>query len=415
VLAGAEPEQQEMVEEDHMPQEQSDDTDPPQEHQCMHISLNALNDNINSISILVNIGGKLARALVDTGSSSTFMDLQFALQTNCKILQDETRALAVEFFGLPPIFPPTTFTVHNEQFEHPFRILELPGYDIVLGCDWQAKHSPIGFDYQKRTLLLVKEGKKHLSIPACDTILQATEISTSEVDKLLASGAEGYVINVLSKDTQHTAQVPAEIDIIIQQFADVFETPTTLPPERQCDHQIPLQENAVPPNTRPYRVPHKHKDELERQIKELLQAKIIRPSTSPFASPIILVKKKDHSWRLCVDYRKLNALTVKNKFPIPIIEDLLDELHGATVFTKLDLRSGYHQIRMDPNDIAKTAFRTYSGHYEYMVMPFGLSNAPGTFQSLMNEVFAPHLRKFILVFLMISSFIAPIFLFMPSI
>ncbi|KAH9671466.1 hypothetical protein KPL70_017386 [Citrus sinensis] len=171
---------------------------------------------------------------------------------------------------------------------------------------------------------------------------------------------------------------PSIITKVLETYSGIFAETTELPPERLIDHRIPLLPGSSPVN--------------------LLDAGLIRHSVSPYSSPVFLVKKKDGSWRMCIDYRALNKVTIKDRYPIPVVDELLDELHGASVFSKLDLRSGYHQIRVHPSDIAKTAFRTHDGHYEFLVMPFGLSNAPATFQNLMNEIFRPFLRKFVLVF-----------------
>lgn len=164
----------------------------------------------------------------------------------------------------------------------------------------------------------------------------------------------------------------------------MLEPPTGLPPRRSYDHTTPLVAGATPVSMRPYRIAPALKIELELQIQEMLASGVIRLSNSPFSSPLLMVKKKDNTWRPVIDYRHLNAMTLKGKFPIPVIDELLDELSGASWFTKLDQRSGYHQIRLAPGEAYKTAFQTHLGHYEFTVISFVLTGAPNTFQFAME-------------------------------
>ncbi|WVZ24644.1 hypothetical protein V8G54_003188 [Vigna mungo] len=187
---------------------------------------------------------------------------------------------------------------------------------------------------------------------------------------------------------------------VIEEFMDVFpEEVSGLPPHREVEFSIDLISGAGPVSIAPYRIAPAELAELKKQIEDLLEKKFIRPNASPWGAPVLLVKKKDGSSRLCIDYRQLKKLTIKNKYPLPRIDDLLDQLHGATVFSKIDLRSGYHQILVKEDDIQKTAFRSRYDHYEYVVMSFGVTNTPAIFMDYMNRIFRPYLDKFVVVFI----------------
>jgi hypothetical protein len=206
-------------------------------------------------------------------------------------------------------------------------------------------------------------------------------------------------VNTSSLPSDQTDTLSPDLQALLDDFVDVFVDPKSLPPHRQYDHAISLEPMAQPVNSRPYRYSPLQKDEIEHQIAEMIAAGVIVPSMSPYASPVLLVKKKDGQWWFCVDYRKLNAITIKNKFPLLIVDELLDELAGSQFFSKLNLRAGYHQIRMREGDEDKTAFKTHSGHFQFRVMPFGLTNAPATFHCLMNSVFDKFIQKSVIVFL----------------
>ena len=201
-------------------------------------------------------------------------------------------------------------------------------------------------------------------------------------------------------DTTKTNKLQPKDVPIVQDFLEVFpEELPGLPPEREISFEIELLPGTAPISKAPYRMAPAELKELKVQLKELMDKGFIRPSYSPWGAPILFVKKKDGTLRMCIDYRELNKVTIKNKYPLPRIDDLFDQLKGAAIFSKIDLRSGYHQLKIKEQDISKTAFRTRYGHYEFLVMPFGITNAPAAFMDLMNHVFKEYLDKFVIVFI----------------
>ncbi|GJR30478.1 putative reverse transcriptase domain-containing protein [Tanacetum coccineum] len=217
----------------------------------------------------------------------------------------------------------------------------------------------------------------------------------------MLKGCPVFLAHVTTKEVEDKSEKKRLEDVpIVRDFPEVFpEDLPGLPPTRQVEFQIDLIPGAAPVARAPYRLAPSEMKELSEQLKELSDKGFIRPSSLPWGAPVLFVKKKDGSFRMCIDYRELNKLTVKNRYPLPRIDDLFDQLQGSSVYSKIDLRSGYHQLRVREEDIPKTAFRTRYGHYEFQVMPFGLTNAPAVFMDLMNRVCKPYLDKFVIVFI----------------
>ncbi|KAJ0479687.1 putative nucleotidyltransferase, Ribonuclease H [Helianthus annuus] len=215
--------------------------------------------------------------------------------------------------------------------------------------------------------------------------------------KSLITGCIAFLVHVVDKkaEKRKVEDIP-----VVREYPEVFpEDLPGLPPQRQVKFSIDLVPGAAPVAKASYRLAPTEMQELSTQLQELFDEGFNRPSFSPWGAPVLFVKKKDGTFRMCIDYRELNKLTINNQYPLPRIDNLFDQLQGSNFYSKIDLRSGHHQLRTQEESIPMTVFRTRYGHYEFLVMPFGLTNAPAVFMDLMNRVCKPYLDKFVIVFI----------------
>ena len=272
-----------------------------------------------------------------------------------------------------------------------FYISPLSTEDVILGAPWFHRMAAI-LEFPSRVISF-KFRNQDVSICTEDRGSTIPIVSHASLHKSMKSNLFAYLIFAHESKDDALSVDAYDQQEFLKTFNECFadELPQEVPPLRgEDDHKIDLIPGTSPPNRPPYRVSYAQQEEILTQVNELLEKGLVRPSSSPFCSPVLLVQKKDGSYRMCIDYRALNKHTIKNRFPVPRIEDIFDRLQGSTYYSRLDLKSGYHQIRIVPEDIHKTAFRTQFGLYEFVVMPFGLTNAPATFNRLMEKIFCKH-------------------------
>ncbi|GJV27483.1 putative reverse transcriptase domain-containing protein [Tanacetum coccineum] len=345
---------------------------------------NNSNNNNNRIEGKKLSGLMLSPQLKIVGADKSFVSTSLASMLNIPpITLDTTYDIEMtdgNLVGTNTIIQGCTLILLNQPFEIDLMPIKLGSFDIVIGMDWLSK-------YHAR--IICDEKVVHIPIDGETLIIRGDRsktrlslISCIKTERYISRGYQVFIAQVMEKksDEKRLEDIP-----VVREFPEVFpENLPGLPPVRQVEFQIDLIPGAAPVARAPYRLAPSKMQELSDQLQELADRGFIRPSTSPWGAPVLFVKKKDGSFRMFIDYRELNKLTVKNRYPLPMIDDLFDQLQGSTVYSKIDLRSGYHQLRVRDEDIPKTTFRMQYRHYEFQVMPFGLT----IFMDLMNH----HLR-----------------------
>lgn len=331
-----------------------------------------------------------ARTLVDSGASANIVSAEFVRRHGLSTAPDTGNVKLADGHVNPVkrCIPRAHITIDNYQFRAPLAVVELGiGYDLILGQPWLRAVNP-DIDWTARTAVVTHNDRNYLlREPRRAATPSALELASLPVPQ--------------ERTVDDDGRNDPRVQRLLVDYADVFpdKLPDTLPPRRAVDFIIELEPGHTPPCKPTYKLGPDELTELRSTIDDLMSKGHIQPSTSPFGAPILFVKKKDGSKRMVIDYRALNAITIQNKYPLPRIEELMDMIGGATVFTKLDLMSGYHQVRVADADTHKTAFRTRYGLYEFKVLPFGLTNAPATFMRLMHDVLRPFLDRFVVVFI----------------
>jgi len=329
------------------------------------IMLHALTGWVASktMRVTARIGSNDIFTLMDSGSTHNFIIELMANLLRIPVVSTNSftvRVANVENLKCQKKFNEVQEDLLGSIFSLTLYSLPLSRLDLVLGIQWLELLGFVVCNWKQLTMEFFWENKARRLEGIDNHKIQAA--SFKEISKGVCSGGAIYAfcLQITMQDTQTIIQ--PSMQGVMQDFSDVFMEPSSLPPSKKIDHSIPLKEGTAPVNVRLYHYAHYQKDEIEKQVQEMLNSGLVQPSTSPFSSPVLLVKKKDGNWCFCTNYRALNAATIKDRFPIPTIEDMLDELYGASYFTKLDLRARYHQVRVSPPDIPKTAFRTHNGH-----------------------------------------------------
>ncbi|KAJ0916075.1 putative nucleotidyltransferase, Ribonuclease H [Helianthus annuus] len=346
------------------------------------------------------VNNQPASVLFDSGVDKSFVLLSF--EPLLRVSRTKLgKPLTVEVAsGNPVVLDSVLRNCQLNLNDHLFPIdltpMQLGSFDIIVGMDWLAKHHAEVVCFEKIVRVPLSSGET-LQVRGKKPASSLKLMSCTQARKYLRKNYVAFLAHV----TTDKGKGKSIQDIpVVRDYQELFpEELPGLPPARQVEFRIDLVPGANPIARAPYRLAPSEMQELSKQLQELSDKGFIRPSFSPWGAPVLFVKKKDGSFRMCIDYRELNKLTIKNRYPLPRIDDLFDQLQGASYFSKIDLRSGYHQLRVHEEDIPKTAFRTRYGHYEFTVMPFGLTNAPAVFMDLMNRVCKPYLDKFIIVFI----------------